>query len=76
MMALLDYDGDGRREHAYVVTQGVSPGVAPSTISSNGQTLWVTFDPPLCAGQSSLFFGLTSPRPARFTEAVLTDTRS
>lgn len=74
-MAALDYDGDGRSEHAYVVTHGVSPGVAPSAISSDGRQLWVTFDPPLCAGESSLFFGLASPRPVRFTEALLTDSR-
>ena len=76
LMMTLDYDDDGRHEQAYVVTRGVSPGVAPTTISSDGRTLWVTFDPPLCAGENSLFFGLASPRPPRSTEAVLTDTRN
>jgi concanavalin A-like lectin/glucanase superfamily protein/tyrosinase-like protein len=67
----LDYDGDGDLERIYVVTAGGLGTVAPSSADKAGNVITFTFAPAVCAGDSSYFFGLASPRPPRVVTTQL-----
>ena len=67
----LDYDGDGDLERVFVVTSGGLGTVAPSSADKTGNIITFEFATPICAGETSYFFGLASPRPPRFVDAQL-----
>lgn len=67
----LDYDGDGDLERIFVATSGGLGSVGPSSADKVGNVITFTFAPAVCAGESSYFFGLASPRPPRFVTAQL-----
>jgi hypothetical protein len=70
----LDYDGDGDLERVYVVTSGGLGTVGPSSADKVGNVITFTFAPSVCAGETSYFFGLASPRPPRFVTAQVRTT--
>jgi hypothetical protein len=70
----LDYDGDGDLERIYVVTSGGVGSVAPSSADKVGNVITFDFAPSVCAGESTFFFGLSSPRPPRFVTAQVRTT--
>ncbi len=70
----LDYDGTAGAEEVYVGTSGGIGTVGPSSAQQSGNTVAFQFNPPVCAGQSSYFFGLASTQPARPVTAQLTGT--
>lgn len=61
----VDYDGDGKPDEVFVITSGGPGSVGPSAASRTGDQITFDFDTPVCAGESSFFFGLASAQPAR-----------
>ena len=68
----LDYDGDGRRDQVFVITEGSRPSDRPSRLAGADQTgsvVTFSFSPSVCpgsrpgGGESSFFFGLASEQP-------------
>jgi hypothetical protein len=64
-VASFDFNNDGTNDEAYVVTTGGAGTVHPASIQRVGKKLVVRFNPPLCAGESSVAVGLLSKRPPR-----------
>ncbi len=73
----LDYDKDGSPDQIFVVTKGGMGNIAISSAEKKGDTITFTFETPVCVGgqagkgDSTYFFGLTSPRPPSITKATL-----
>ncbi len=69
--ASLQYDGAGSLDDVYVVTSGGLGSVAISSATRRGRNILLVFGAPVCPGQTSFFFGLTSrntsPVPATAT---------
>jgi hypothetical protein len=65
----LDYNGDGSKEHGFVMTGDNAGSMAPSAVSLTAGRLTFTFAPAVCGdaspaqddGKSTFFFGLASP---------------
>ena len=57
-----DYDGDGIRDHVWVTTVGGLGDVAPVAAYRNGTKVTFEFEPSVCAGETSYFFGMASRR--------------
>ncbi len=72
----LDYDGNGVADDVYVVTAGGLGTVGPSLADQVGDTVTFTFDPLVCPGSTTFFFGLTSVDPPRFVTAQVRDTQA
>ena len=68
-----DYDGSGSVSQVFTVTQGGLGSVRPSGAELAGDRLTFTFDPPVCPGATSYFFGLSSPHPPRDVTAEVRD---
>lgn len=72
----LDYNGDGKPDHVFVITKGGLGNVAPSSASLTGSLLTFNFSPAVCSGSSpgkgdsSFFFGLASTKAAKAVTAV------
>ncbi len=69
-----DFDGDGTNEQIYVVvggTNATNTAVSPASIKRDGSKLVLRFDPPLCAGQSSMTIGFVSAASPQSAEARL-----
>ncbi len=75
----LDYDGDGSPDDVYIVTKGGIGSVGPTSAKVNGGRVIFDFDNPVCvggspgSGDSSFFFGLTSPQPPNSVTATVTE---
>jgi hypothetical protein len=75
----LDFDGDGRDDDGFVISQGGLGVVGPYNVEQNGNSVKFVFDPPIYpgtpeeAGQSSYFFGLVADRPSREATGQVTD---
>ncbi len=67
--ATLHYPNNGPLAEVFVVNSGALGSVAPSAADLTGTTLTFTFRTPVCAGQSSFFFGLASRTPPVPTDA-------
>ncbi len=65
----LHYPNNGPLAQVFVVTSGALGSIAPTGADLNGTTLTFTFRTPVCAGQSSFFFGLASRTPPAPTDA-------
>jgi hypothetical protein len=67
----LDYNNDATPDHVFVITQGGSGEVRPTSAEQNGNLVIFRFDnPPLCpsragANDDSFYFGLASEQPPR-----------
>ncbi len=72
----LDYDGNGIADDVFVATMGGLGTVAPFLADQVVDTITFRFDPILCPGESSFFFGLTSVNPPRFVTAQVQDTQA
>ncbi len=68
-MPPLHYPNNGPLAQVFVVTSGGLGSIAPSGADLTGTTLTFTFRTPVCAGQSSFFFGLASRTPPAETDA-------
>jgi IgA Peptidase M64 len=68
-----DYDGSGTASQVFTVTQGGLGSVGPSAVELAGDRLTFTFDPPVCPGTTSFFFGLTSAHAPRDVIADVRD---
>jgi hypothetical protein len=77
-IASLDYNGDGKSDHVFVVTKGGLGNIKPVAATQSGGAITFRFDPAVCVGgrtgDSSFFFGLASSYPADLTQAHLTGT--
>ncbi|HXF60133.1 MAG TPA: C25 family cysteine peptidase, partial [Caldilineaceae bacterium] len=80
-IAPLDYNGDGKPDHVFVVTKGGLGNVKPTSADLTGTTLTLKFDdPPICpgsqsgGGDTSYFIGLASTMPHHDVNATLTTT--
>jgi hypothetical protein len=77
-VASLDYNGDGKPDHVFVVTKGGLGNIKPVAATQSGGAITFRFDPAVCVGgrtgDSSFFFGLASSSPADLTQAHLTGT--
>jgi hypothetical protein len=69
----LDYNGSGTVEQVFTTTQGGLGSVRPSAAELAGDRLTFTFDPPVCPGATSYFFGLASEHPPRDVTAEIRD---
>ena len=56
----VDYDGDGEDDVAYVISDGGLGAVAPVFVEHTGRTIVFDFSVPVCGGQSTFFFGVSS----------------
>ena len=67
------YDGAKGAEHVFVLTTGGLGSVGVASAIQEGEMTKVTFSRPVCAGaragrgESSFFFGISSPYPPRVT---------
>jgi hypothetical protein len=57
--------------HVFVITTGGLGTVGVKSAEQDGDVIEFNFDGPVCAGQSSLFFGLASKNPPVSSEAIL-----
>lgn len=79
-IALLDYNGDAKPEHLFVVTKGGLGNVKPVKAVQDAGKITFFFDPAVCVGasrgrgDSSFFFGLASQFPAQTVPAHLLGT--
>jgi hypothetical protein len=62
-----------RPSQVFTVTQGGLGSVGPSAVELAGDRLTFTFDPPVCPGTTSFFFGLTSAHAPRDVIADVRD---
>jgi len=75
----LNYNGVGGTEHVYVVTSGGLGSIAPTSASQSDTGITFNFSPPVCGdfssnqdnGESTFFFGLSSPFRDREISAVV-----
>jgi hypothetical protein len=77
----VDYNGDRRLDHVFVMTKN-SPGtIAPAAAEQVNGTVTFFFQQPVCpafpekAGDRTFFFGLASPSPATVVTAQAWDTQ-
>lgn len=77
----VDYNGDRRLDHVFVMTKN-SPGtIAPAAAEQVNDTITFYFRQPVCpatpekAGDRTFFFGLASPNPATVVTAQAWDTQ-
>jgi hypothetical protein len=68
----LNYDGSGL-SHVFITTLGGLGSVRPSFAEQVGDRLIFTFNPSVCPGATSFFFGLSSRYPARDVTAQVRD---
>jgi len=75
----LDYNGDGDADQVFVVTSGGLGSVAPTSAVRTGNSITFSFASQICAGgspgtgESSYFFGLTSPNSPKYVTATVQD---
>jgi hypothetical protein len=70
----LDYDGQGGLERVFVVTSGGLGSVRPTSAEKDGNRITFGFAPPVCAGQTSYFFGMASAAAPSPTTARIRET--
>lgn len=76
----LDYDGNGKADHVFVITKGGLGSVKPSSVDQVGNKITFNFATPVCAGsapgkgETSFFFGLASAKTAKAVTATVTPT--
>ncbi len=76
----LDYDQDGSPEQVFVITQGGIGNIGIASAQKNRNQITFEFESPVCVGShpgggdSTYFFGMTSPRPPEDSSALLRDT--
>jgi hypothetical protein len=68
----LDFNGDGRPDQVFVITQGGLGSVAPVTAEQTGRMITFTFSPAVAGGQTTFFFGLVSDYGPVAVQATLT----
>ncbi len=68
----LNYGGDPATEQVFVVTQGGLGSIAPVSAVQSGRNVTFNFQPSICAGDTSYFFGLASAKPPRAITAIVT----
>jgi hypothetical protein len=68
----LNYGDTPALEQVFVVTQGGLGTIAPVSAVQSGRNVTFNFQPSICAGQTSYFFGLASAKPPRAITAVVT----
>src|SRR5262245_56889621 len=68
----LNYDGSPGLEQVFVTTQGGLGTIAPVSAVQSGRNVTFNFQPSICAGDTSYFFGLASAKPPRAITAVVT----
>jgi hypothetical protein len=68
----LNYGDTSALEQVFVVTQGGLGTIAPVSAVQAGRSVTFNFQPSICAGQTSYFFGLASAKPPRAITAVVT----
>lgn len=62
----MDFNGDGNAtDQVFVTTGGALGSVVPASVYQYGDTLHITFAPPVNGGQSSYFIGLVSVNAPR-----------
>jgi hypothetical protein len=75
-IAPLDYNGDSKSDHVFVITNGGLGNIKPAAATQSGGAITFHFDPSICVGgrtgDSSFFFGLASTQPADLTQTHLT----
>ncbi len=76
-ISTLDYNGDTKLDHVFIITGGGLGNVKPAAATQIGSTITFQFDPAVCAGgasgngDSSFFFGLASSQPHQDVNAQL-----
>ncbi|MBX3014932.1 MAG: hypothetical protein KF832_25650 [Caldilineaceae bacterium] len=79
-VAAMDYNGDAKAEHIFVVTKGGLGNVKPIKAIQDADKITFYFDPAVCVGasrgkgDSSFFFGLASKLPPQTVPARLVGT--
>ncbi len=68
-MATLPYARGRPPGQVFVVTSGSLGSIAPTAADLTGTTLTFTFATPVCAGQTSVFFGVAARNPPVATDA-------
>ena len=77
----VDYNGDRRPDHVFVMTKNSSGTIAPAAAEQVNDTITFYFRQPVCpatpekAGDRTFFFGLASPNPSTVVTARVWNTQ-